>query len=198
LALTDLLWACPQCGTLGAIDDEGRCRCQVRFRRTDGAMIEASYPDGRTEVRTAAAWVDELPDPATLLRVGEGETVRRADVVFQEVTGTQDIHSGGRFLNRIEQFGAARNGFLELRRGAFRYGESDAEPVVLPMEALTAVQASSSTLQLKARHRPLVSFRFPDDSVFLWELLTQTALSDFYRRSGRGRIVEFQPRIVAR
>jgi hypothetical protein len=198
LALADLLWACPHCGTLGAIDDDGRCRCQVRFRRTDGARIEASYPDGRTEVRTAAAWVDELPDPATLLEAREGEPVRRADVVFQEVTGTQDVHSGGQFLNRIERFGPARNGFVELRRNAFRYGESDADPVVLPMEELTAVQASSNTLQLKARHRPLVSFRFTEDSVFLWEILAQTALSDFYQRSGRGRIVEFQPRIAAR
>ena len=67
-----------------------------------------------------------------------------------------------------------------------------------PFEALKAVQASSKTLQVRGGEHPLASFAFRDDSSFLWERLLAVALDRFYRRTGRGEIVEMQPRIVTR
>lgn len=61
--------------------------------------------------------------------------------------------------------------------------------------ARTAIQASSSSIQIKARGEPVVSFRFPEDSPRFWEELLQEALRRFYRERGMGEIREFQPRI---
>ncbi len=135
-----------------------------------------------------------------LREVRDGETVRTAHVVAREVEGVEAVHGEGRYLNRIERYGPERPGTLELTSQGLRWrpggegGEED--PRWWSFEALTAVQGSSSALQINATGHPLTSFRFPDDSVLLWEMLVGLALRRFYQRTGRGEIVEFQPRIV--
>jgi hypothetical protein len=206
MALSDLLWACPICGEPGTVDAGGRCHCGVTFTRARGARIQARMPDGATVDRTAAEWIDLLPDPATRLEAGEGgadsapspRIVRRARVVAREATGTTIVRGeGGAYLNRVEVYGPRRTGTLELGQERLIFRPEGQEPLEWPLDALSALQASSSTLQLKDRRRPLVSFRFLDDSIYLWESLIQAALRAHYRRTGRGEIVEFQPRIVS-
>ena len=63
---------------------------------------------------------------------------------------------------------------------------------------IRAVQASSSALQLSLRGNRLVQLRFPDDSPRRWEELIRRLVSEAYERAGRGRVVEFQPRVVTR
>jgi hypothetical protein len=204
LALSDLLWACPACGTVGGVSGSGACGCGVVFSRGRGAAVRARFPDGRVEERPAHEWVDRLPDPAGLLGAGErggqtvGGVVRSARVTAREVTRTRAVRRGRLFLNRIERYGPAREARLELTDQAlvFRPEGEPARP--WPFDRITAVQASSNTLQIKLRDRPLVSFRFHEDSIFLWESLIQVALRVFYRRTGRGEIIEYQPRIVTR
>lgn len=200
MGVADLLWACPECGAPGGIGPNGTCRCGVAFRRGKGASIEARLPDGRTIIRKPAEWLDRLPDPATLLErgEGEGEPLRRARVVARETTGSAPIRSGRRFLNRIEQYGPETEGTLEIQPDRLVYRPEGKPPREWPLETLTAVQTSSRTLQVNVRNQPLVSFRFSDDSLFLWELLLNAALRSFYQRTGRGEIAEFQPRIVVR
>lgn len=213
MAIPDLLWACPDCARDRGLRPTGRhtftCDgCGTAFQRDRAARIRATRPDGPTEVADAAAWVDRLPHVGTLLdAAGPGQgTVRAARVRARPATKTDVVHGESGYLNRIEIFDRDRDGRLELTpdRLIFR-PDAPERPSEAPtgvetgewgLGSLTAVQASSRTLQIKVRERPLVSFRFQDDSVFLWELLLQEALRRFYREAGRGEIVEFQPRIV--
>ena len=202
MALPDLLWACPECGEdRGLTDDRPgyRCRaCGTRYRRDRGASIRAERPDGTETVRPPAEWVDMLPTPETIVneQVGDGYLIRSAKVEVTRVTGFDTVHDADGFLNRIELWGDPSRGRLELRKDRVVLTEEGEEPEEWPLETLTAVQASSSTLQLNRRGEELVSFRFLDDSIHLWEELVHAVLRAFYRRTGRGTIVEFQPRIA--
>lgn len=62
---------------------------------------------------------------------------------------------------------------------------------------LRAVQAASSSLQLSLPSDGLVQLRFLDDSPRRWETLMRRLVGGAWERAGRGRVVEFQPRIVA-
>jgi hypothetical protein len=199
MSLSDLLWACPECGRVGGVSRDGRCVCGVVFVRGEGASIEARHPDGRVELRQPAEWSDGLPEPASLLPPGAGERVREARVKVRRAIGEAVVRGTGRaYLNRIERYGAEEEGTLELRGDRVVYRPDGAPPLAWGLDELTGIQPSSSTLQVKARHQPVVSFRFPEDSVLLWEMLLHAALRAHYRRSGRGEIAEFQPRIVTR
>jgi hypothetical protein len=200
MSLRDLLWACPECRGVGAVSVTGTCQCGVTYERARGARIRANRPDGTVVDRSAAEWVDLLPPVEGLLPAEESGPVivRTATVVAREVTGSAPVREGGRFLNRIERYDQQRDGALELLRDRIVYRPAGGRDRVWPLDTVTAIQASSRTLQIKVRDQPLVSFGFEDDSVLLWELLLQAALRDFYRRSGRGEIVEFQPRITTR
>lgn len=221
MALPDLLWACPACGEDRGLDDDGVCAaCDTRFARGRGSTIVATAPDGTTTVRSARKWLDRLPDPASLVGCGgagdAGPTgdagdvgdaggkaapeavVRSAAAAVRPVTAEQAVFGETGYLNRVEVFGDPVPGRLTLTCDALRVAREGEGEEVWPLEALTAVQASSSSLQLKRRGAPLVAFRFENDSVYLWEQLLHAALRDFYGRTGRGEILEFQPRIVAR
>ena len=139
-----------------------------------------------------------LPDPETIVAQGDtaNHVIRSADVQVSRVTGFDTVRDADGYLNRIELWGEEAPASLELRKDRLVLAPEEGGPVTWPLESLTAVQASSSSLQLNRRGEPLVSFRFTDDSIFLWEHLLHAALRDFYRRTGRGEILEFQPRIV--
>jgi hypothetical protein len=64
-----------------------------------------------------------------------------------------------------------------------------------PLADLTAVQPSSTSLQIKAKRRPVVSFKFVYSSSRLWEERIQLALRQHYSTR---EIIEFQPRICLR
>lgn len=172
--------------------------------RETGSAIRAIAPDGSSTIRTPAEWLDILPGAASLLGA---QPVRTARVTIQPVTGEATVAGKIGFLNRIEIFGEETPGTLTLVADGFvveEGGEGHPTPGRQAggdwwgLETLTAVQTSSKSLQIKRRGAPLVSFRFLDDSVYLWEQLIRAALRDFYARTGRGEILEFQPRIVAR
>jgi hypothetical protein len=199
LAIADLLWACPACGLDRGLrgPEEGACTgCGTRFDRVRGARIRARLPGGEERVRTAAAWVDELPDPASLLE--RGDPVRSAAVRARLVDRYEAVRDRGRYVNRIEVFGPEARGELVLGVESLRYTPGEGTPLLWPFEDLAAVQASSRTLQIRGRPHPLASFAFPDDSSFLWEQLLALALGEHYRSTGRGEVVELQPRIVTR
>lgn len=199
MAIPDLLWACPACAVPGGIRADGSCGCGAVFRRGEGASIELVMPDGRVTSRSPADWVDRLPEPAALLerdREGEGGSIHQAQVVAREQIGSAALRSGGRYLNQVERYGPRTAATLELHRDRLVYRPDGGEARQWPLETLTAVQTSSSTLQIRIRDQPLISLRFVDASLFLWEMLLHAALRAFYRRTGRGEIAEFQPRIV--
>lgn len=205
MPLHDLLWACPACKEdRGLVADDETCTgCGTRYTRGSGSSIRSIRPDGRVETRSPAEWLDMLPPPASLL---ENDPVRIADVGIKPVTGETTVFGRLGFLNRIEVFGDEQPGAVRLYRDALLVGgpqdgkeaRKTSRSDRWGLDSLTAVQTSSKSLQLKRRDHPLVSFRFLNDSVYLWEQLIRAALRDFYGRAGRGTIREFQPKIVAR
>jgi len=202
MAISDLLWACPECGEDRGLAPDGsgfRCRaCDTFYRRDTGASIRARRPDGTDVVRTPAEWLDRLPSPETLVnnRDSDDEAIRRAAVDTARVVDSDTVHDREGYLNRIEIWGDESTAELALFADHLVLAPSDGEPERWPLESVTAVQASSSDLQINRTGAPLVSFHFRDDSNFLWEELLHAALRDFYGRTGRGEIVEFQPRIT--
>lgn len=207
MPIADLLWGCPLCGEdRGLTDDPPICRaCGTRFLAGPNATIMAVAPDGAETARSAPDWLERLPDPASLL---DNDPVRTAHVTIRAATDEKKVFGAGGYLNRVEVFGEPSPGTLRLERdrliiardgvGEDPTAKKGEEPEVWPLDTLTAVQTSSKSLQVKRRDRPLLAFRFHDDAVFLWERLLRVALRDFYGRTGRGEIREFQPRIVTR
>ena len=218
MPLPDLLWACPVCGRDRGLDEGGPeytcAECGTAFRRVRGARIEARTPDGRRETRSPPDWVDRLPGVDRLLEAGEGssaaETIRTARITARRMTAYQSVRARGRFLNRVEQLGPGFEARLRLTGDALYLsreaeqprdsgGESPPPPgpdTCWKLEELTAVQTSSSSLQVNSRSVPLHDFRFHDDSIYLWEMLLRRAIRTCYAAQGRGSIVEFQPRIT--
>ncbi|MBI4410739.1 MAG: hypothetical protein HY561_13605 [Gemmatimonadetes bacterium] len=204
--IRDLLWACPQCGTERGIRQNGRretcTACGTEYRRGRGSTIEARDARGLRITLPATTWMQRLPP----VRFGEGESgeggggesaySERVQVRF--AAGVTAVRRATELLGWAEHFGEARTGILTLTRDGLAFHADDDEVREWPLALLTAVQPSSSTLQLKPRGEPLVSLRFLEGSARYWEELLQLALRRFYRRSGLGEILEFQPRIVAR
>lgn len=202
MAIPDLLWACPECGEDRGLSPESRhyrCRrCGTVYRRGEGAAIEAQHPDGTRTVRQPAEWMRLVPTPESIVsqHVNDAELIRSAKVDARWVTGTDSVHGEDGFLNYIEVWGQETSGTLRLWPERLVFAADGDDPVAWALASLRAVQASSSSLQVNGQEAPLVSFHFQDDSILLWEELLHAALRDLYARTGKGEIVEFQPRIV--
>ena len=83
-------------------------------------------------------------------------------------------------------------------RGDALYFRSGGTEQVWPLTDLTAVQPSSTALQVKLRNGPIISMKFPTGSALLWEGRLCAGLQRCYDALGRGTIIEFQPRIQCR
>ena len=205
MAIPDLLWACPVCRQDRGLQPEGRdhrCHaCGTRFRRGEGATIEARAPDGSRTVRRPTEWLTLLPDPEAVVRqqLNQSRLIRHAKADVRWVVGWRSIHDRDGYLNRIEIWGDPTPGEVALSPDALIWTPHEGEAVRWPLGEIGAVQASSRALQVRGKGIiPLAQFDFENDSIFLWERLLHVALRDFYGRKGRGEIVEFQPRIVTR
>ena len=97
----------------------------------------------------------------------------------------------------IETFGPFRDGLIALDEDGLSFRGADLT-LQWPLDQITAVQPTSSALQIKARAQPVAALRFLEGSVRLWEDRLQTAIRELWRRAGRGEITEFQPCIRTR
>jgi hypothetical protein len=205
LAIRDLLWSCPSCRTTGGLRPKGKGReicaaCGARFRRRHGAFIEQAAPGhAPPTVRHAGDWLADLPDvPESFAPPGAGP-LATTRVAYRLAAGSRAIRKGRTFLGVIERFGQPHRGSLELYHDRVRVAPArEGEVLEFPLDSLTALQASSSTLQIKPRRAPPVSFRFPESSARYWEEALRAALRARYRQLGLGEIIEFQPRIAVR
>jgi hypothetical protein len=197
VAIRDLLCSCPLCGHTAGIRRAGRAErctgCNARFLRGGGARIVAVTPDGRRFVRPAADWLDLAgiaePPPDGCLGP-ERVSIRIAE-------GLAPIRAHGELLGWSERFGPSRHGTLTLTPDALEFRGDQPQVDVWRLAELTAVQPSSSSLQIKARGRPVAAVRFNDGSVRLWEERIKHAIRILHRAAGRGEIVEFHPRITS-
>ncbi|HEX9107947.1 MAG TPA: hypothetical protein VF832_11980 [Longimicrobiales bacterium] len=221
MAIRDLLWACPLCGAVDGIKpakDTERCtHCDTVFLRAGGSMIQAVGADGVTTTRPAGEWADMLPPeppgpaagregpagregvPSPAAADERASPVWRSDRVFARfAVGEEAIRHHSVYLGMMERLAKPKEGTLTLTSDALRLKLDNGEVRVWPLEDVAALQASGRTVQVRPRRQPIVSFSFPDTSARLWDESIAAALKQCWRRLGRGEIIEFQPRIVAR
>lgn len=196
MAIRDLLWACPACGQPESLVRDGRaekCRaCGARLRRGRRATIVLEVAGRAPQVREAREWVDALGDS------DDGQREVSARVVLRDVARSWPLREGGELLGFVERFGPDMTGTLVMSTDAIRF-QPDAGPLrVWRILDVTAVQPASSKLQLKVKGHDVVTLRFIDSSVRLWEARIQRRLREAWQAAGRGEIVEFQPRVSAR
>jgi DNA-directed RNA polymerase subunit RPC12/RpoP len=199
MAIRDLLYACVECGREAGLkqkDEEEVCdRCGARYFRAEGARISLVRPSGAIETRGAADWLDQL-------RTDLPHLGTRADprdrVVIRVAQDNKVMRHRGIYLGRVELFGDSKTGWLSLGADHVRFDPEQGAAEVWPLECITAVQPSSTTLQIKLRHGPVVSMRFLEASPLLWEERLRNAVQTYYTSSGRGDIAEYQPRIACR
>lgn len=195
--IKDLLWACVVCHeeeTLRADGKKELCEhCGAHYWRGDGARIVVELTDGRREERRAGEWVTALPP------VKPGGSALSA---LSMAEGDVPIYAYGEYFGRYEKFGPAHLGTLHLDadRVWFEHNEKleHAPDIDIALLDLSAIQLSSSTLQFKARGKPVMTIRFAQSSPKLWDEKLQLAVQAAWTRAGRGDIVEYQPRIVGR
>ena len=97
----------------------------------------------------------------------------------------------------VERFGERVEGTLSLGPEGLRF-DAEAGQMEIRLDQLTALQPSSSSLQLRTREGLVVSLRFLESSVIRWESLLQEAVRRSWAAGGKGRVVDFQPRIVSK
>ncbi|MCI0432450.1 MAG: 1-acyl-sn-glycerol-3-phosphate acyltransferase [Gemmatimonadetes bacterium] len=195
MAIRDLLWVCPICDAVGRIrtarSAEFCTSCGTRYRRGLGATITASRGGHADQTRPAAEWLARLPSVEERFPAHDDAPLGPERVVVRAVEAWITVRAGREVLGWAERFGPRRDGTLSLTPASLSISDASVESI--PLEQLTAVQASSSTLQIASRGRPVLSLRFPDSSVLLWEALLQSRIRRRYRDLGRGEVSEFQP-----
>lgn len=196
MPIRDLLWACPECRTFASIHDAGRgserCSgCGATYRRGPGASILVATDDG-TRTHSPAELVDRLP-PVSTIPLMNGRLGPVAALVRIART-TTPIRDGDDFLGKVEIFGPDTSATVTLDHQTLAAGIPE-RPLVWPLETITSVQPSSSTLQINSRSHPLVSFRFINQSVRLWEEALHERIRHVHAAAGRGKISRFHPRI---
>ena len=107
-------------------------------------------------------------------------------------------HARGELIGWGERFGSKLRGHVRLTPDALIFRQAEWTEREWPLARLTAVQPTSSALQVKVRDQPVAYLKFLDGSVRLWEHRIQQRLRTLYQERGWGEIVEFQPRITTR
>lgn len=199
MAIHHLLYACVECGREGGIKPQDKAevceRCGARYSRVDGAMIRCEPPNGKPDVRHPSEWLDLLEANWPI----DQRRIDRQDRVIMRIAERSRPHyHGGVYLGQIEVFGPAVAGVLTLSKAAVSFAGDQGTGYTWPLTELTAVQPSSTSLQLKVRKGAILSFKFPDASPLLWEECIRAAVQAVYLDAGQGEIAEYQPRIICR
>lgn len=163
-------------------------------RRGRAATIVVDVPGRPSVVRPAWEWCDALPEVD-----GSGRIALQGHAILRVAEDAWPLEEGRELLGFVERFGEKIPGRVILDEQDMRFLPEDGSTMrVWPLLDVTAVQPASSALQLKVRERPVVTLKFLDCSVRLWEQRIQEGLRRAFRAAGRGEIVEFQPRVSFR
>ena len=119
----------------------------------------------------------------------------RAEISWR--SSEEPVWHRGELLGFAETMGPPAPGTVSVDREGVSVDEAGGGSGRWRLLDIRAVQAASRSLQLSLPGDRLVQFRFPGDSPRRWEILLRRLISDAYEDAGRGRVVEFQPRIVA-
>jgi hypothetical protein len=206
MAIRDVLWACPLCGTAGGIRPlargslggrrrrgEGCTACSAEFARGVGATIVA-YQGTFTDVRQPGEWLKilgplELPAPAA-----DGTLLGPEPVRVRETVGVRPLRFGTELLGWVEDFGPTAEGTLTLREDGLHFAAADAAASRhWQTGQITAVQPASTAIQI-GLGGAMAAVRFIDGPVRLWTRGLTELLRRHYRLEGCD-VLEFQPRV---
>ncbi len=182
--------------------------CGVRIERSGGRLLMGDGGKNRVEEVDAAELcrrIDAHGGPITRATKEDGTLAYAARALVSWRRSEEAVRYRGALRGFSETMGPTAPGTISV----------DAETVAVEAETapaaerrrtssrwrlvdLRAVQAASSSLQLSLPGDRLVQLRFLDDSSRRWETLMRQLIADAWARAGKGRVVEFQPRIVVR
>jgi len=198
MPIRDALWACPFCHAIDSIRTARRreacSRCGATFEPGPRATIVAHPSGAPARARSVEEWEGDLPALDDAAAAGQGPV----SALVRRASAPRPVHAEGGLLGWAERFGPRIPATLEIAGPFLRIQPGDGQPEEWPLAALTAVQPSSSSVQLRRRDGVLISLAFPDGSVRLWEARLQLAVRSAYRTAGRGEILEFHPTIRCR
>lgn len=206
MALRDLIYRCPRCGRdpVEGTKDEVRCPgCGCRYERGEppaGIRVreEGEKPRSVPAHRLMES-IREAGGPFPAATSEDGSVRYEATVEVRQGREEEALRYRGSLLGFAERLEGGRREALRVTDEALELvGREGGPHSHWNLMDLRAVQSSSSSLQVYTATRELVHFRFLDDSPYRWEELLHELLRRAYRESGRGEIVEFQPRIAVR
>ena len=151
--------------------------------------MEVRCPD-REPFELAAASLLEA-----IRRQGEPETLE-AEAVLRRVQEEAPLDFRGEVLGFVERYDAGAPGILRLEDCRLSFKGEDGH-LHWDLLDLTAVGSSSSSVQFVPRGGAPVELRFSEDSPRRWEEALKARVAEAWHSAGRGRVVEFQPRIAA-
>ena len=204
MALVDLCYRCPQCGhdPVGGDGDAVWCEsCGIRIERSRGRLLlSLAERDQPFDVSATdlCRRIDEHGGPITRATREDGTLEYSARARISWRVAERAVRYRGVLRGFVESMGPPAPGTVTVDRDRVHVDAGGRDAGSWRHLDLGAVQASSSSLQLSLPDDQLVQFRFEDDSPRRWETLMRRLISDAYERAGRGRVVEFQPRIVTR
>lgn len=206
MSLRDLLYRCPACGHDPTTGEGSQVRCPgcgTTFRPGSGGtrilVIASGGEAGEVPAQVLTARIEAAGGAAADEALApDGEEVRRARVRVRRSGGEgRPVWRSGELLGFVERFGPWEEGTLVAAHDRIRLEAGEDSPEWGLLE-LTAVQGSSSTVQLRAASGELMQVRFIEDSPRRWESLIRRLVARCWERAGLGEVTEFQPRITAR
>jgi 1-acyl-sn-glycerol-3-phosphate acyltransferase len=205
MGLTRFLYRCPSCGAdpLQGVGDEATCsECGHSFRRGRAhSTVEVTTPEGQTRSVVASELAEAIAafgGPMSRALQEDGR-IRYAAKARARRSGREDpVYHAGALLGFSEQRGEAVDGELTALDEAVRFTPDDGAPREWTYLEISSLQASSSSVQIASDDGSVVQFKFPEDSSRRWEDLLRGLISRAWEGAGRGRVVEFQPRVLVR
>lgn len=225
MALVDFCYRCPECGhdPMGGAGDAAWCdSCGVRIERREGRLMmvfskktkksknfsekKREFVDIKAEFDTKAdsdikaeeirKKISEHGGPFTRATRADGTVLysARAEVCWR--ISERPVWRRGVLLGFAESMGPKAPGAITVDREGVLVDDGRPASGRWRLLDIRAVQAASKSLQLSLPGDVLVQLGFVDDSPRRWEILMRHLIADAYERAGRGRVVEFQPRIV--
>lgn len=202
MALVDLCYRCPECGhdPMSGEGDSACCEsCGLRIERQRGRLL-VSFPDNDILFDITASdlyrKIYEHGGPMTRARRAGGNIrySARAEICWR--ISEQPVWHRGALLGFAESMGPKAPGTVTVDSETVAIDDGRAGSGRWHLLEIRAVQAASKSLQLSLPGDGLVQLSFPNDSPRRWEILMRRLVADAHERAGRGRVVEFQPRIV--
>ena len=167
-------------------------------RRRGRLLMTVAGNDKRQEITAAELCrkMDEHGGPMTRATGEDGTLAYSARALISWRVREQAVWHRGLLLGFAESMGPEAAGSIAVDRKTVSIDDGGRGRGSWRHLDLGAVQAASSSLQLSLPGDRFVQLRFLGDSPRRWETLMRRLISDAWERAGRGRVVEFQPRIV--